>query len=197
MGFLKNIFGKKNIDNKLDGKPPSKSKRCVVCSKSQTAVCKFPYSSEEKERFLSIAVFFNKGLFPSAAVQQLLKQGWNPQCARNCVHLAYSKMEALTMAPKRRQKIKDNVQPKYPLKKIIVRFGPRGILGESGGGVGSITRRNPDLKPKTNDPGEVVVTKLLDDVWSQFGDGWMPQKGVSTYHGDDLVIQKAHNEVLD
>ena len=93
--------------------------------------------------------------------------------------------------------MKKDVLPKAPLKKIIVRFGPRGILGESGGGVGSITRRNPDLKPKTNDPGEVVVTKLLDDVWSQFGDGWMPQKGVSTYHGDDFVIQKAPNEALD
>ncbi len=196
MGFLKKLFGKKNTDNKLDEKPPRKSRRCIVCSRSQTAVCKFPYSSEEEERFVSIAVLFHKGLSPSAAVQQLLKQGWNPQCARNCVNLTYSKMETVTMAPKRKQKMKKDVRPKAPLKKIIVRFGPRGILSEFGGGVGLITRKNPALKPKTNDPDEIMVTKLLDDVWSQFGDGWMPQEGVSTYHGDDFVIQKAPNEAL-
>ena len=192
MGIFDKLFGKKKEEE-----PPRKSRRCIVCSKSQTAVCKFPYSPEEEERFLSIAVLFHEGLSPSAAVQQLLKQSWNPQCARNCVNLTYSKMETVTVAPKRKQKVKKDAQPKAPLKKIIVRFGPRGVLGELGiGVVGSTTRRNPTLKPKTNAPDEITVTKLLDDVWSKFGDDWMPQEGVSTYHGDDFVIQKAPNEAL-
>lgn len=101
-----------------------------------------------------------------------------------------------TEAPKGKQKMKKDVRLKAPLKKIIVRFGPRGMVGEFRGVAGFITRRNPALKPKTNDPEEIMVTKLLDDVWSQFGDGWMPQEAVSTYHGDDFVIQKAPTEAL-
>ncbi len=92
MGFFKKRSGQKNTDNKVDKKPPPRSKRCKVCSTSQTAACKFPYSSEETARFLYIGVLFHKGISPSAAVQQLLKQGWNPQCARNCVDLTYSRM---------------------------------------------------------------------------------------------------------
>lgn len=84
MGFLRNLFGKKQT-------------RCDICRESASAACAFPYSENETTRFTYIAVLYHRGVTRKDAIQQLAtEKQWNAQSARNCVKLAYGRLKQVS-----------------------------------------------------------------------------------------------------
>lgn len=82
-----------NLKYKELGLLSSNPSKCPICSTRSNSACKIPFSEEEISRQQTVSNLFFK-MDPDTAIEFLTnKEGWDHNCARNCVHMLYPSLE--------------------------------------------------------------------------------------------------------